>query len=235
MSADGHAFGRQIVSETEAHLDATVGVVKRLPGLVAAYRAGEPYSEVVASIQGLESDCDRRNRRICGLITGSDPGDVGLARAQIHLNATPLVGLYHRLDDVVTAAERAATELAAIEPRRDDACLDGLAAMAGCAVDAVQALRDAMAEFARVLGATAPSGDVTGQVSAIRTAESRCDDHRAEVVAAAFREGTAGDPAAYRALAVQFDRIVDAAEDVTDRMCLCSRNVPELAVEPRGR
>jgi hypothetical protein len=232
MSTDGREFGRQLVSETDAYLDAVVATVEQLPRVVSAYRDAEPCADAVASVRERESDCDRRNRRICGLITDSGPGDVGLARAQVHFNATPLVGLYQRLDDVANAAERAVAELRAMEPDRDSDCLDGLAGMAECAVTAARALRDAMSEFVRVLCAAAESGDVTGAVTTIRTTESRCDDRRTEVIEAAFRGETAADAAAYRALAVQFDRVVDAAEDVTDRLCLCSRNVPRLAVEP---
>jgi uncharacterized protein Yka (UPF0111/DUF47 family) len=232
MTTTEGEFGRRLVSETETHLDTVQETVARLRRVVTAYRTGEPYVDTVASVRDLESDCDRQNRRICGLITDSGPGDIGLARAQIHFNAESLVELYHRLDDVANAVERAVLDLTAIEPRPDDACLDGLVEMAECAVAAVQALHTATIEFIGVLCAPVESGDITDDVAKIRTTESRCDDLRTDVIAAAFREDATADSAAYRALAIQFDRVVDAAEDVTDRMCLLSRTIPKLTVEP---
>ncbi len=70
-------------------------------------------------------------------------------------------------------------------------------------------------ESIRGLCVAAESGDVTDDVAGVRAADSRCDDLRTDVIAAAFRDGAIADSAAYRALAIRFDRVVGAAEAVT--------------------
>jgi uncharacterized protein Yka (UPF0111/DUF47 family) len=130
--------------------------------------------------------------------------------------------LYGTLDSVANAAEQFATELESIEPPRRKRCLDGLYRMAEHAVQAIKELETAVSAFVRALCRPDGTVSLTEQVTRIQTIESEADGIRNDVLSAAFDRTPDGTGVVYRQLAVLLDAVLDAMEDVTDRMHLLS-------------
>jgi uncharacterized protein Yka (UPF0111/DUF47 family) len=216
------AFGRQLESLTDRYLGDLVACVGTLAPLVARYRANGDHGPIVERTRRLESDCDEAKRELGGLVTSVDPETTGIRLTWIYLHTDRLLELYGTLDSVANTTEQFATELTAIEPPRREPCLDGLHRMAEHAAAAVEELEAAVSAFVRALCRPEGAVSLTEQVTRIRTLESEADTIRGEVLSAAFDDGPDGTGVVYRQLAVLLDAVLDAIEDVTDRMHLLS-------------
>lgn len=223
MDADSPAtFGRRLESLTDRYLEDLTVCVGTLPQLVDRYREMGDYGPIVERTRRLESDCDRTVRELGGFVTDVDPETAGIRLTWIYFHTDRLLELYCTLDSVANATEQFATELAAIEPRRREPCLDGLYRMAEHAVAAVDELETAVSTFVRALCRPDGAVSLTEQVTRIRTRESEADAIRGDVLSAAFDGDSDGTGVVYRQLAVLLDDVLDAIEDVTDRMHLLS-------------
>jgi uncharacterized protein Yka (UPF0111/DUF47 family) len=100
----------RLVSRTETYLDQTDACVALLPELLAAYPDGD-YGEVVDRISTVESDCDRTNRRLCGLVADADVRDLGIRLTRVHLHASQTIELFNALEEVANATEQFAVDL----------------------------------------------------------------------------------------------------------------------------
>ncbi|MFB6171717.1 MAG: DUF47 domain-containing protein [Haloarculaceae archaeon] len=229
--ADSAQFEARIVSQTETYLDQVEACVTEVPRLLEAYADRGPYRQTADRIAEAESDCDRTQREIGGLIANADATDLGIRLTRLHLNSGPTIELYQLLDEIANAAERFAEELVAIGPQRSLACLDRLREMAECAARTVPHLRRAVAEFVRVLCDPGRTGSVVEEVTRIRAAESDCDRTRNDLLAAAF-DGATTEPLVYREFALLLDGLVDTMEDVTDQLLLITGNQSWIAIEP---
>ena len=216
------AFGRRLESSTDQYLESLAAAIETLVPLVDQYRADGEYSPIVERIRQFESDCDERRREIGGLITDVDPEATGIRLTWVYLHADRLLGLYEALETVANSAEQFATELEAIAPPRKRECLDGLYRMAEYAAIAVDELKDAVSAFVRALCRPDYVISITEPITRIRTVEAETDAIRSEVLSTAFDGEHDGTGVIYRQLAVLLDGVLDAIEDVTDRMHLLS-------------
>jgi len=207
--------------------------VAALPRLVDQYAAEEPYRRTVDRICEVESDCDGANRRLGTLLSNAAVEDLGLRLTHVHLNAGATIDLYRRLDDVADA-EQFAQELAAIEPPRSVACLDLLREMAEVARRTVPVLAGVLTDYVESLCDPYESATIGEGIARVRRAESECDDLRNEVIATAF----AGDvpvPMVYREFAHLLDAVVDAMEDVADRIVRTTGSESWVEVDLAGK
>lgn len=217
---DQFEFGEQLETVTDRYLDQLDDCVRTLPPLIETYRAGDEYRAEIERIQRFESDCDTTKLELGTLITGTDNADAGLRLAWVHLHADRLLELYRYLDEIANVAEQFAEELGAIEPRRNNECLDGLLNMSELAVAAASELERVVREFVRALCRPEYSVSITDGVSTVRALEGDADSVRNEVIEAAFDGEHNADAVVYRQLAVFLDTILDSMEDVTDQMHL---------------
>jgi len=225
----------RLVSRTETYLDQTEACVALLPELLAAYPDGD-YREFVDRISTLESDCDRTNRHLCGLVADADVRDLGIRLTRVHLHASQTIELFNALDEVANAAEQFAVDLDGLRPDLPPDRRDRFDEMAAEAATAMAALRSAVTDYVGVLCNPETSADIAGDVACVRNVESRCDRLRNEAVTAAFDGDAGGDASALvcRELALQLDEVVDAMEDVTDRMVRTTGSELAVDAEPEG-
>jgi hypothetical protein len=223
-------FGRRLESLTDRYLEDLDACVGTLAPLVDRYRNDEDYGAIVDRTRRLESDCDRTARELGGLVTSVDPQTTGIRQTWIYLHTDRLLELYGALDSIANAAEQFATELTAIEPPRRGPCLDGLYRMANRAEAAAGELESVVSAFLRALCRPGGTVSLTGGVARIRTLESEADAIRSDVLSAAFDDDD-GSGIVYRQLAVLLDAVIDAIEDVTDRMHLLSGTEEWLDLE----
>lgn len=229
--ADDDPFGERLISTTETYLDRIADCVTLLPTLLERYRSGADYRSIADRIQDVETECDRRNRRISSLVTNVTAEEIGLSNARIHLNSPQLVELYQTMDDIPNTAEQIAEELVTIGPACTDACFRGLSAMAEHATTAMAALVTAVTRFVRVLCTPSESGTIAEEIETIRDIESTCDSIRNEVVATAFESESVTQPLVHREFAHLFDELMDVMEDVVDQIVLVSSTEAWITTE----
>ncbi|MFB6271057.1 MAG: DUF47 domain-containing protein [Halobacterium sp.] len=224
-------LGDRLVSQTETYLGLTVDCVACLPELLDAYPADD-YGAVVDRVAALESDCDRANRRICALVADADVRDLGIRLTRVHLHAGQTIELFHALDEVANAVEQFATDLAAFRPSLPPARRRRFVEMAECAVDAMDALRSAVTDYVAVLCNPEESTSIADDVERVRDVESECDRLRNDAVAEAFADADGETALVCRELAAVLDDVVDAMEDVTDRMVRTTGSDLAIEAEP---
>jgi uncharacterized protein Yka (UPF0111/DUF47 family) len=228
---DTKSLGGRLVSQTATYLDQTEACVRCLPRLLEEYPDGR-YRETVERIATLESDCDRTNRRICALVADADVRDLGIRLTRVHLHAGQTIELFHALDDVANAVERFANDLVAFRPQLSPERRDRVQAMAVGALEAMTALRSAVTDYVAVLCDPDGSASIADDVRRIREAESECDRLRNEAVRAAFDADDGDSALVFRELVVGLDAVVDAMEDVTDRMVRTTGAELSIDAEP---
>lgn len=228
---DDESIGTQLASETAAYIDQTETCVGLLPKLLKQYRTDGAYHETVDRIQSLESVCDRHNRRLSALVTNATARDLGLKNSRIHITTPQLVRLYQRVDDVPNAVEESAEALVTIEPPHDDTCFRTFHEMASLASRSATMLAAALSRFIYVLATPAESVAIANEIERVREFESRCDALRNEVIATAFRSESIANPLVYRELALCFDAVADAIEDVGDQLVLLSSTESWIVTE----
>lgn len=229
---DRTRFERRLDALTATFVEGVTECVAALPELLDRYADGASTDGLLARTRERESECDRVHREVSSLVSTADAGELGIRLTGVHLNRGQLLELYARLDDVADAAERFAADLVGMDPRRVEAGLAGLRAMADSAVRAVDHLGEAVTGFVRTLCDPEYSLAVVDTVETVRRIEGRVDERRDEVVATAFRRGDDAAGLVYRELAFGLDSVVDAAEDVTDRMFLLAGDNDWLALDP---
>jgi len=226
------AFERRLVPATERYLDRLADCVEALPRLVEAYRAGREQRTTLAEIRRHESECDAIKLELGRLLSRIDGAD-SAPPAWDRRYTDRTLELYEDLDAIANAAEGFAGELVAIGPTRCGACLGGLAEMATLAVSAMAELEAVVGAFVRALCRPEGGVSVTDGVSTIRAIEGEADSVRDRTIEAAFAGERDGDAIAYRQLAVGLDGVLDATEDVTDRMHLVAGSGgPDVEVYP---
>jgi uncharacterized protein Yka (UPF0111/DUF47 family) len=232
MASDtAEAFETRFRSQTETYLESIDACVASLPRLIDQYAAEDPsYRRTVERIHAIESDCDETNRRISTLIANADVDELGLGLTNLHLNTGTTIDLYQQLDEIANTAERFAAELDAIEPPRSAACLDVLHEMADTAARTTPVLARTVTDYIEVLCDPYASATLGADITRIRAAESDCDDLRTDAIAAAF-DGDVPVPVVYREFANILDAVVDAMEDVADRIVWVTGSESRVAVE----
>lgn len=226
-------FEDRLVSLTDTYLGQLGDCVRLLPELVAAYAdRDDGFEDCLDRVRRLESDCDETARAVTSLVSNADVQDLGVRLTRVHLHAGQTIELYHCLDEIANAAEQFAEDLAATEPPRVPALLDAFEAMAERASEAFAAMREAVTGYLGVLRDRDGGVDVTGAVEAVRAAESDCDRLRNEAVSTAFGDHEDAYPVVYREQAWLLDGVVDAMEDVTDRIVRVSGAEAGIEVEP---
>lgn len=213
-------FERRLDSLTVRLVDQIAACLDRLSELVSLYSSGEPYDRCVRRVRTLESECDETYRSAATHISTVDARDLGIRLTGIHLNRNQLLDLFTYLDEIPNAAERFASDLEAIKPRRVDDCLEGLGEMITSARAGVRFLEEAVPKFIRSLTDPEEAMSIVDVVGPARRIESHVDDLRAEVIATAFESEPQATALVYRELALLLDGLVDAIEDVTDQMVL---------------
>lgn len=229
---DPRAFERRLETLTETFVERVADCLECLPELIDRYAEGEPYLEDVQRVRVLESDCDRTYREVSALVATATDRDLGIRLTGVYLNRDRLLDLFGRLDEVANAAERFASDLAAIEPPRVDAPLDGLREMARFATQGVQHLADAVVDFVRALCHPDEVASVADVVESVRRTESAVDELRNGVVSTAFDREPPTVALVYRELALLLDDALDAMEDVTDLMFVVEGNDQRVGSEP---
>lgn len=219
----GATVGERVVSGTEQYVSRVEGCVTLVPELLERYVGGGPYRETVERVRTLESECDSAGRRVCAAITTASAEEVGLRNSRVHINAPQVVALFQTLDRVANAAEQVAEELLTVRPPAGGP-FARLRKMADRATEAMAALAEAVVAFARALCDPAGSVTLVEEVRAVREAESTCDRLRNDAVATAFDELPTAEALLYREFALLLDSLLDAMEDVTDRLVLISSN-----------
>lgn len=228
------AFGRRLDATTRRYLGRLSDCVGALPVLLGRYGEGRACRPVLARIRGVESDCDGSKLELGRLLTDAARRDTGAVAEWDHRHTGRMLELYERLDTIANATEQFAGELLAIAPTRRGDCLGGLSRMAEIAVAAMDELERVVGGFVEALIRPDNGVSITEGVSTIRALEGEADTVRNGVIEAAFdREGD-GSAVAYRQLAVLLDGVLDAMEDVTDRMHLTTgvEGWPEIEIYP---
>lgn len=231
MAADETKFGERFESTTDLYLEQLTTCVEAVVPLLDRYRDDGAYDQIAERIHRLESDCDETKRTLGGLILSVDPKTTGIRRTWVYLHADRLLELYETLDSIANSTEQFASELDTIAPPRREACLDGLYRMAEHAVTAIQELEHAVSAFVRALCRPEYTISIADRVGTIRTIEKEADAIRNDVLSAAFAETVDATSVVYRQLAVLLDAVLDAIEDVTDRMNLISSTEAWLDVD----
>ncbi len=228
------AFERRLESASERYLDRLADSVAALPTLVERYGAGREYRATLAGIRHHESECDAIKLELGRLLADATRGDVTAPRGWDRRHVDRTLELYEHLDTIANVAEQFAGELVAIAPTRREACLEGLAEMATLAASAMEELEAVVGAFVRALCRRDDGVSITDGVSTIRAIEGEADAVRNRVLEAAFAGEHDGDAAAYRQLAVLLDGVLDAMEDVTDRIHLTTgtEGWPDVEVYP---
>jgi uncharacterized protein Yka (UPF0111/DUF47 family) len=219
----GTAVGDRIVAGTEQYVSRVEACVTLVPELLEGYVEGGPYRATAERIRTLESECDHAGRRVSAAITTASAEQVGLRNSRVHINSPQVVSLFQTLDEVANAAEQVAEELLTVRPPTG-APFDRLREMADRATEAMAALAGAVVAFVRALCDPADSVTLVDEVEAVRESESACDRLRNDAVATAFDDAPAAEALLYREFALLLDGLLDAMEDVTDRIVLISSN-----------
>ncbi|MFB6303940.1 MAG: DUF47 domain-containing protein [Haloferacaceae archaeon] len=215
------ASGTEFVALSETYTDRVVDCVGAFHALVERYADGRPHDDPLRRVREFETICDVTNRELSRTLAGfRDGGSTPFVREGVRID--DLIGLYQALDGVANGAERVAEELDAVDPALPADRAAGLRTMASLAVDAVALLADVVDDYVRALCDPASSARIRRPVERIRGLESQCDELRNRIVARAFADG--GDATALTCylLATNADAVVDAAEDVTDRLVYAS-------------
>lgn len=228
-------FEDRFVSQTTSYLDRLEACVTLLPELLERYGDGEPYQQTVERICDLESDCDARNRHISALIADADVEQLGIRLTRIHLHSGQIIELYGLLDEIANTAEQFAEELVAIDPRPAARPLEVLAEMAAKIVSTTTHLHRAVETYVHALCHPNEPTAIVDAVQQVRDAETDGDALRNEVLATAFDDAAIENPLVYREFALLLDSILDAMEDVTDKMIFISGNQSWIDVEPNDQ
>jgi uncharacterized protein Yka (UPF0111/DUF47 family) len=215
--------GDRIVAGTEQYVSRVERCVTLVSELLEGYVEGGPYRETAERIRTLESECDHAGRRVSAAITTASAEQVGLRNSRVHINSPQVVSLFQTLDEVANAAEQVAEELLTVRPPTGIP-FDQLRGMADCATEAVAALAGAVIAFVRALCDPSDSVILVDEVEAVRESESACDRLRNDAVATAFDDAPTAEALLYREFALLLDGLLDAMEDVTDRIVLISSN-----------
>ena len=143
MTDDPIAAVRGRMEQFLESVEACVGV---LPALVGSYRRGEAaFHERVAALERRESDCNEAARELRSALADS------LAAESFFHPTGDLVSLVTAVDAVANRAERVATELSAVEPPLEGRPGEALARMADLAVEAFDALAEAVVAYFETL------------------------------------------------------------------------------------
>lgn len=233
MSVDNRGtFERQLTTLTTTFLDHLKECVEQTPDLLGRYADEEPVDQLADRVSALESDCDRTNREISALISGSSVETLGIRLTRVHLHSGQIIGLYQLLDEVANLVEQFAEELVAIRPPRSTVCLDGLQQMGARCVAAMDALAAAVDDYVRALCQPTCSLSISDSVAEIRSLESESDQIRNQVLTSAFQDGPSATALVYLELATCLDSAIDTMEDVTDQMLLLTGNQDWIDIEP---
>jgi uncharacterized protein Yka (UPF0111/DUF47 family) len=233
MSVDNcGSFERQLTDLTTTYLDHLQECVEQTSDLLRRYADEEPVDQIADHVSDLESDCDRTNREISALISGSSVETLGIRLTRVHLHSGQIIGLYQLLDEVANLVEQFSEELVAIRPPRSTVCLDGLQEMAACCVTAMDALVAAVDDYVRALCEPTCSLSISDSVTEIRSIESDGDRIRNQILTSAFQDGPSSTALVYLELATCLDSAIDTMEDVTDQMLLLTGNQDWIDIEP---
>lgn len=228
---NGATVSDRITSGTEQYVSRVEACVTLVPELLERYAEGGAYRETAERIRTLESECDHAGRRVSAAITTASARQVGLRNSRVHINSPQVVALFQTLDEVANAAEQIAEELLTVGPPTGPP-FDRLREMADRATAAVAALAVAVSAFVRALCDPSDSVALVDEVAVVRDAESSCDRLRNDAVATAFEDAPATEALLYREFALLLDGLLDAMEDVTDRIVLISSNEPWVRTQP---
>ena len=223
-------FERRLESLTTRFVDRIATCLDSLAELVSLYADGQDIAACVRRVRDLESECDDTYRSVSTHVSTVDAGELGIRLTGIHLNRDQLLGLFATLDDVANGAERFASDLAAIEPAVVADCLAGLGEMIETARAGMRFLERAVPSFVRSLTEPGERLSIDEVVGPVRRIESHVDDLRDDVIETAFERAPEATALVYRELALLVDGVVDAMEDVTDRMILVGGDSPVLAL-----
>lgn len=213
-------FERRLDSLTTRFVERIATCLERLSELVSLYSNGEPYDQCVRRIRDLESECDRTYRSVAAHVSTANVRDLGIRLTGIHLNRNQLLHLFDHLDEIANGAERFASDLDAIAPRRVDDCFEGLQDMITSARAGIRFLEEIVPGFVQSLIDPDEEMSIVEVVGPVRRIESHVDELRDEVIATAFESEPLAVALVYREMALQLDGVVDTMEDVTDQMLL---------------
>jgi uncharacterized protein Yka (UPF0111/DUF47 family) len=203
----------------EQFLEAVEACVGALPALVGSYRRGEAtFHERVTALERRESDCNEAARELRSALADS------LAAESFFHPTGDLVSLVTAVDAVANRAERVATELSAVEPPLEGRPGEALARMADLAVEAFDALAEAVVAYFETLESGIDAGADPGPtLERVRRLESDCDDHRQDAVRAAFGAEPTADALSMRVVLHEMDAVVDGMETAADTLDVVSR------------
>jgi len=232
MESGTRPFEDRLRERTGTYLDQIDATVQLLPALLAAYRDDDGYRRVADRIGEQESACDRIQRQIGADVANADVTDLAIRLNRLHLTSGATIQLYGLLDEIPNHAERFADELLAMRPPRSRRAFEAMTTMVALAVEAMVALRKVVESYVEMVTNGDGQSDPRSPIERIRHLESECDDTRNEVIAIAF--GHVEPPArlVFRELAVLLDALVDAMEDVTDRVVLIAGTESCTEVDP---
>ncbi|MFB6157687.1 MAG: DUF47 domain-containing protein [Haloferacaceae archaeon] len=221
--------GTEFVALSETYTDRVHDCVDALDAVVERWAEGRSYGEPLRRVREFETVCDVTEREVTRTLVGfRADGTTPFGRSSVNLD--DVAELYHALDDVANAAERTAEELAAIDPTLPRECAEGIRTMASLAVDAMALLETAIDGYVRALREPGSHARIRDAVEQIRGLESQCDELRNHVVDRAFAEVPDATALTCRHLATGLDAVVDAIEDVTDRLVYASGGQPWIDV-----
>lgn len=232
MDSGTRSFEQRLRDGTETYLDQIDATVQLLPPLLAAYRDDDGYRRVADRIGEQESACDTTLRRIGALIVNADVTDLGIRLSRLHLNTGATIELYQLLDEIPNLAEQFADELLAMAPPRSPRTLTALSTMIDLAVEAMSAIRGAVGTYVEMVTNGDPQANPLPAIERVRHLESETDDTRNETITTAFQHEESGAGLVFRELAVLLDALVDAMEDVTDRIVLIAGTESWIDVDP---
>ena len=200
----------------EQFLEAVEACVGALPALVGSYRRGEAtFHERVTALERRESDCNEAARELRSALADS------LAGESFFHPTGDLVSLVTAVDAVANRTERVATELSAVEPPLEGRAGESLERMVDIAVEAFDALAEAIAAYLETLSGT--DADPAPALERVRRLESDCDDHRRDAVQAAFEAEPTAGALSIRIVLHETDAVVDGMETAADTLDVVRR------------
>ena len=200
----------------ELLLEEVGACVGSLPALVGNYRRDEAaFHERVTAIERRESNCNEAARGLRSALADS------LAAESFFHPTSGLVSLVTAVDAVANRAERVATELSAVEPPLEGRPGEALERMTDIAVEAFDALAEAIAAYLETLSGT--DADPAPALERVRRLESDCDDHRRDAVRAAFEAEPTADALSIRVVLHETDAVVDGMETAADTLDVVRR------------
>ena len=177
--------------------------VGSLPALVGSYRRDEAaFHERVTALERRESNCNGAARGLRSALADS------LAAESFFHSTGGLVSLVTAVDAVANRAERVAMELSAVEPPLEGRPGEALERMADLAVEAFDALAEAVVAYLKTLESGADA-DSAPALERVRRLESDCDDHRWDAVRAAFGAKPTADALSIRVVLHETDAVAD--------------------------